>query len=146
MPVAGGFVRGSVGGCAANIAEADPMLAYRLAALRLACPQCANHVTATQDQLNVLLYVLAVCAGTHLHRRRYVGVVKQCRHALSRAAARKSTSPVSCSLHAFGGASTDTCHTPYLPASGAKTCDHASYATNERLLDVTRAVWCRQCG
>ena len=65
MPVAGGFVWNSVGGCAAKTAEPDPILAERHSALQLAYPQSANHVTSTQDQRHVLLCVLVVCAGRH---------------------------------------------------------------------------------
>ena len=49
VPVAGGFFRDSVGGFATNIA--DPILAYRLAALRLACPQFAT--TSPPHRTNV---------------------------------------------------------------------------------------------
>jgi hypothetical protein len=91
VPFTGGFVRGSVGGCAANIAEADPILAYRLAALRLAGPQFASNVTSTQDQHHVLLCVLVVCAGRHPRGRQRVGVVRTV-----------SLRTVSCALHVFG--------------------------------------------
>ena len=98
VPFAGGFVRGSVDGCAANIAEADPILAYRLAALRLAGPQFANHVTSTQDQRHVLLCVLTVCAGKHPRRRQRVAVVRTV--SLRTVASCNSKEHVaSCSLH-----------------------------------------------
>ena len=102
VPFAAGFVQGSVGGCAANIAEADPILAYRLAALRLAGPQFANHVTSTHDQRHVLLGVLVVCAGKHPRRRQRVGVVMTVSLCTVASCYSKDQSPASCHLHVFG--------------------------------------------